>query len=93
MRRRRPDGFDRLSTTTYPGGSTEVLGYDADGNVLTRKTRAGSTVTFSYDTLNRLATKAAPSEPTVTYAYDQASHLIGVSDTSASITTPPSRTC
>jgi RHS repeat-associated protein len=83
-----PDGFDRLSTTTYPSGSTDVLSYDADGNVLTRKTRAGATITFSYDTLNRLATKAAPSEATVSYAYDQASHLIGVSDTSAAVTAP-----
>jgi RHS repeat-associated protein len=85
-----PDGFDRLSTTTYPGGSTEVLGYDFDGNVVTRKTRAGATIAFTYDTLNRLATKAPPSEATVTYAYDQASHLIGVSDSSASITVPSS---
>ena len=83
-----PDGFDRLSTTTCPGGSTEVLGYDADGNVLTRKTRAGPTIAFSYDTLNRLATKAAPSEPTVSYAYDLDSRLIGVGDTSASIAKP-----
>jgi len=83
-----PDGFDRLATTTYPGGSTENLTYDADGNVLTRKTRAGATIAFSYDTLNRLATKAPPSQATVTYAYDQASHLIGVGDNSAAITTP-----
>ncbi len=85
-----PDGFDRLATTTYPGSSTEVLGYDADGNVLSRQTRAGVTISFSYDTLNRLATKAAPSEPTVSYGYDLASHLIGVSDTSAAIATPAS---
>jgi RHS repeat-associated protein len=84
-----PDGFDRLSTTTYPGGSTEVLGYDADGNVLTRKTRAGPTIAFSYDTLNRLSSKTPPSPaPVVTYAYDQASRLIGVGDTSASIAKP-----
>jgi RHS repeat-associated protein len=84
-----PDCFDRLSTTTYPGGSTEVLGYDADGNVLTRKTRAGSTIAFSYDTLNRLSSKTPPSPaPVVTYAYDQASRLIGVSDSSASIAKP-----
>ncbi len=83
-----PDGFDRLSTTTYPDSSTEVLGYDADGNVLSRQTRAGATISFSYDTLNRLSTKAAPSEATVSYGYDLDSHLIGVSDTSAAITTP-----
>jgi YD repeat-containing protein len=88
------DGFDRLSTTTYPNSSTETLSYDADGNVLTRQTRAGQTITFTYDTLNRLKTKAAPSEPTVTYAYDLAGRLIGASDNSAAITAaaPPSGT-
>jgi RHS repeat-associated protein len=80
------DGFDRLATTTYPDSSTETLGYDADGNVLTRKTRAAQTITFTYHTLNRLATKAAPLEPTVTYTYDLAGRLIGASDTSAAIT-------
>ena len=85
------DGLDRLSITTYPDSSTSTLGYDADGNVLTRQTRAGQTITFTYDTLNRLATKAAPSEPTVTYAYDLAGRLLGASDNSAAIaaaTTP-----
>ncbi len=86
-----PDGFDRPSTTTYPGGSTENYGYDVDSNVLSRKTRAGATIVSTYDTLNRLASKAAPSPETpVTYAYDQASHLIGVSDTSAAIAAPAS---
>jgi YD repeat-containing protein len=65
-----PDGFDRLSTTTYPNSSTQVLTYDADSNVLSRQTRAGATISFTYDTLNRLSTKAAPSESTVTYSYD-----------------------
>lgn len=42
-----PDGFDRLSTTTYPNASTQTLAYDADGNVLSRKTRAGQTIAFT----------------------------------------------
>src|SRR5208283_4292720 len=33
------DGFDRLSTTTWPDSSTETLTYDADGNVLASQTR------------------------------------------------------
>jgi YD repeat-containing protein len=36
------DGFDRLSTTTYPDSSTEVLSYDADSDVLTRQTVSGA---------------------------------------------------
>jgi RHS repeat-associated protein len=83
-----PDGFDRLSTTTYPDSSTEVLAYDADNNVLSRQTRAGATISYTYDTLNRLSTKAAPSEPTVTYSYDLAGHPLGVADTSASMVVP-----
>ena len=87
------DGFDRLSTTTYPGSSTETLTYDSDGNVLSRTTRGGQTIAFTYDTLNRLATKTPPSSaPVVTYSYDLAGRVIGVSDTSSSIAAavPPS---
>jgi RHS repeat-associated protein len=83
-----PDGFDRLSSTTYPDSSAENLAYDADSNVLTRQTRAGPTITFTYDTLNRLASKAAPSEPTVTYGYDLAGRATSVTDTSAAIVAP-----
>jgi YD repeat-containing protein len=87
------DGLDRLATTTYPLGSTEVLTYDADSNVLTRKTRANQTIGFAYDTLNRLATKTPPSPAAVvSYAYDLAGRLTGVSDTSAAAAAavPPS---
>src|SRR6185437_13040085 len=86
------DGFDRLGTTTYPDSSTEVLGYDADGNVLTRQTRKGDVISFTYDTLNRRSTKAAPSEPTVTYSYDLAGRVTGVGDDSATVASavPPS---
>ena len=87
------DGFDRLATTTYPLGSTETLTYDADSNVLTRKTRANQTIGFTYDTLNRLITKTPPSPaPVVSYRYDLSNRLTGVSDSSAAIAAavPPS---
>jgi RHS repeat-associated protein len=83
-----PDGFDRISTTTYPDSSTQVLAYDADSNVLSRQTRAGATISFTYDTLNRLSTKAAPSESSVSYSYDLAGHPVGLLDNSASIVVP-----
>ena len=91
------DGLDRLSTTAFPGGSTEVLTYDADSNVLTRKTRAGSTpIAYTYDTLNRLLTKTPHSPwPAVSYSYDLSGRQTAVSDTSAaiaSIDTPVSTT-
>jgi RHS repeat-associated protein len=83
-----PDGFDRLSTTTYPNSSTQVLAYDADSNVRSRRTRAGATISFTYDTLNRLSTKAAPSGPSVTYSYDLANHPLGFVDNSSSMVVP-----
>ena len=86
------DGFDRLATTTYPDASTEVLGYDGNGNVLTRQTRKGDTITLSYDTLNRLTSKVAPGEVPVTYTYDLNSQLTSASDTSTAITTPAAGT-
>ena len=69
-----------------------MLGYDADGNVLTRQTRKGDVISFTYDTLNRRSTKAAPSEPTVTYSYDLAGRVTGVGDDSATVASavPPS---
>jgi YD repeat-containing protein len=86
-----PDGFDRLSSTAYPDGSAETYSRDADGNVLTRKTRANATITFAYDTLNRLSTKTPPApETAVNYTYDLDSYLIRVSDGSAPIASPAS---
>jgi YD repeat-containing protein len=94
------DGVDRLSATAFPDTSNEALTGacpragrrrdpgDANGNVLTRKTRKGDTLTFTYDNLNRLATKTAPGETAVTYGYDLGGRLIGVSDNSAAIKTP-----
>ncbi|MEA1677476.1 RHS repeat-associated core domain-containing protein [Nitrospirillum sp. BR 11163] len=82
------DGVDRLSSMTWPNGTTEAYTYDADGNRLTRKTRKGDTLTYTYDTLNHLASKAAPGEATVTYAYDPGGRLVGVSDTSAALALP-----
>ena len=66
-----------------------MLGYDADGNMTSRKTRANQTITFAYDTLNRLVTKTPPAPvPVVSYGYDLAGRLTSVSDTSAAMTAP-----
>lgn len=54
------DGFDRLTTTTYPNSSTTALSYDAESNVTLRCTRAGKPIAPGYDTLNRLSTKTLP---------------------------------
>jgi YD repeat-containing protein len=75
------DGHGRLSRTRYPsptqGAGTssttdyEELGYDAAGNVTSRRNRAGDTASYTFDALNRLTAKDLPgSEPDVSYAYD-----------------------
>ncbi len=38
------DGLDRLATNTWPDASTEVLSYDADGNVTVKVTRKGDAI-------------------------------------------------
>ena len=73
---------------TYPNASTEVFTFDANGNQLTRKTRANQTITYTYDTLNRVSTKVPASQPVVSYAYDLTNRVVGVSDTSSAITAP-----
>lgn len=80
------DGFDRLTTTAYPGGSTETAAYDTDSNVVSRTTRAGQPIAYAYDTLNRLITKTPPSPaPVVSYSYDLVGTLKSTSDNSAAI--------
>jgi RHS repeat-associated protein len=75
------DGFDRLYQTLYPSstkgaGSSnssdyEQLGYDANGNVTSRRLRDGNSIGYSFDALNRMTYKDLPgTEPDVTYAYD-----------------------
>lgn len=71
------DGFDRLSTTTYPapaGGSatTETLAYDADSNIVQDTRRDRQIVTKTYDGLDRLTSISLPA---TTYAYDNLDHM------------------
>lgn len=80
------DGFDRQTTTTYPGGSYEQLTYDANGNVVTRRLRDGQVINYGYDALNRMTSKDRPnnsySEYDQSYGYDLVGHLTSASDTS-----------
>jgi RHS repeat-associated protein len=73
------DGFDRLSKTLYPsttkGAGTsnsadyEQLGYDANSNVTSRRTRANETLTYGFDALNRLTQKSVPASSSGASAY------------------------
>lgn len=77
------DGFDRLSTITYPGGSYEQLGYDANDNITSLRLRDGTSMAYSFDNLNRVTAKTLPnSEPGASYTYDLLGHpLTATQDT------------
>lgn len=73
------DGFDRLEKTTYPDSTFEEKTFDANGNVVTFRTRAGQVITMTFDVLNRLSTKTPASMPTQTSTYDLAGRLTKIS--------------
>ena len=92
------DGFDRLSRTDFPNPATglpnssdyEALTYDAQGNVLTRRTRGGATLTMTYDVLDRLWTKAVPAwgagaARSATYGYDLAGRRTSLAEAGQSL--------
>ena len=68
------DTYDRLSQLNFPsttlgaqGASTtdyETYGYDANGNVTSRRLRSNDTITFTYDALNRETVKTVPGSGT-----------------------------
>ena len=78
------DGHDRLSVTRYPsasGGASnpadyEQLGYDANGNVISRRLRDGQVITYGYDALNRVVSKAPGGEASASYGYDLQGRLL-----------------
>ena len=79
------DGYDRQIKTRYPvttaGGAAssttdyELLTYDANSNVTTRRLRDGSTITFAYDNLNRIITRTPAGENAVNFSYDLSGHV------------------
>jgi RHS repeat-associated protein len=89
------DGQDRLLQTQFPhptkgagvsnSADYEQLGYDANGNVVSRRLRDGQVIGYSYDNLSRLTFKDLPNtamyEADVSYAYDHLGRLTGASDT------------
>ncbi len=65
----RYDGFGRRERIIYPSSTTpstsnssdyELVTYDKNSNIKTRRTRRGETLTFNYDALNRLTSKIVP---------------------------------
>jgi RHS repeat-associated protein len=75
------DAHGRLERTYHPSPTTagtssttdyEELGYDADGHITSRRTRAGQLFTYTFDALGRQRTQAGGGLPTVEYAFDAA---------------------
>lgn len=70
------DGHDRADRTTYADSSYEQnQSYDANGNVLTYRTRSGNTIARTFDALNREATRSPQGQPVVTMTYDLAGRM------------------
>jgi RHS repeat-associated protein len=75
------DGYGRLTKTTFPDSTTEVLAYDDNGNVSQKTNRSGLAIGFAFDALNREISRTVPDNPavvgnyarTLTTTYDLAS--------------------
>jgi len=91
------DGHDRLLRTIFPlaargsnlsnAADYEELGYDAAGNVTSRRNRAGQTASYTYDALGRTVLKDLPgNEPDVVYGYDLLGQLTSASQPGHSLT-------
>jgi YD repeat-containing protein len=72
--------------TSGTGADYQQLGYDAGGNVTTRRLRSGETLASNYDALNRLTLTDMPNsgsnifEPDVAYTYDLLGRLLAATD-------------
>lgn len=65
------DGLGRRVAMHDPDFGTTLLGYDAAGNLSTRRTANGFDITLSYDGANRLRTESTASEGLISeYFYD-----------------------
>jgi RHS repeat-associated protein len=77
------DALRRLSSTTFPEGTSEGYTYYADGQLHTKTDRKGQTITYAYDHFTRLATKSYPNSSSLTNTY-MGQLLTQVYDTSTS---------
>lgn len=87
------NGYDLKSKTTYQDGSFETWTYDANKNILSRRTTAGNTEVFSYDNRDRVTTKGWSGAPVWgngfsyenNYTYDYAGRLETASNAISSV--------
>ena len=62
-----------------------AVSYDANSNLLSKRTRGACVINYAYDNLNRLTTKTYPDTTSVAYSYDNASRLTSVTGGAAQI--------
>jgi RHS repeat-associated protein len=87
------DGYGRLSRTLMPSPTApwtssstdfEQLGYDANGNITSRRLRDGQTAYYAYDALNRLTNVDRPNtawlETDLSYSYDNLGRMTFAGD-------------
>ena len=68
------DGWERVTTTTYPDSTTKTVSYDADSNV-TGFTDATGTTARTYDADSRLLSESKGGATVVSHTYDAAGKL------------------
>ncbi len=84
-----PNGIGRLSSVSYPAGSTQINGYDYAGDITGQTWTVGDTsetISSSYDLLHRLTGLTYPDQSQVSYGYDASGNLLSVSGYVSSMT-------
>jgi RHS repeat-associated protein len=74
------DAGDRLTTITYPGGTTTSFTYDSRGRRTSVTDQNSKTTTYAYDDADRLTSVTDPATNVTTYAYDTENNLTGITD-------------
>ncbi len=82
------DNLNRLTSTTYPDGTTEKYGYDTSDNLVQKTDKNNVQTNYSYDSINRLVSIAYHGTTTTIdqYTYDRNSNLLQLQSQNATIT-------
>jgi RHS repeat-associated protein len=85
---RRVEGlsFFDLARSAYPDGSTEGLGYDAAGNLLTETNRLGHVSSHRYNGRGQRTHSTLPTGATAVYEYNEDGTIATISDYAGNVT-------